>query len=209
MNQFLVVIIAHLLAVVSPGPDFILVSRQAFLYGRIPAIFTSIGISLGILFHITYCILGLGYILSEFESLLFFLKVSCSIYLAYLGFLSIFTKTHSNKIISNKTNLRKRVFISNYKSFKIGFITNILNIKATFFFISLYSFILNSDSDLSLPYQLAYGIWMIFITGFWFILVSLFLTNSVFEKAIQKYYFLINKIMGVVLIYISIKLVIN
>ena len=40
-NQFFFIAFAHFLAVVSPGPDFILINRQSFLYGRSIAIFTS------------------------------------------------------------------------------------------------------------------------------------------------------------------------
>ena len=58
-NQFLTVVITHLLAVISPGPDFALISRQSIKYGRKTSIFTSLGIGFGILFHVTYCILGI------------------------------------------------------------------------------------------------------------------------------------------------------
>ena len=34
LNQFLVIALAHLLAVISPGPDFALITRQSFLHGR-------------------------------------------------------------------------------------------------------------------------------------------------------------------------------
>ena len=106
IDQFLIIAAAHLLAVVSPGPDFILISRQSFLYGRFSAIYTSIGIAFGILFHVTYCIFGLGYILSEFKEVIFFLKLLCSLYLLYLGIISIFVSSKSNHLINETQTLK-------------------------------------------------------------------------------------------------------
>ena len=45
--EFLLVALAHLVAVASPGPDFAMVLRQSITFGRRPAIWTSIGIGTG------------------------------------------------------------------------------------------------------------------------------------------------------------------
>ncbi len=34
MTEFLTVVVLHLFAVISPGPDFALISRQSIRYGR-------------------------------------------------------------------------------------------------------------------------------------------------------------------------------
>ena len=206
MDQFFIIAAAHLLAVISPGPDFILISRQSFLYGRISAIYTSIGIAFGILLHILYCVFGLGYLLNQFNWILYYFKISCSFYLFYLGLLSFFVNYKPVKIDAKKHLSSDEIIISNFKSFKIGFITNILNLKATLFFLSLYSFILSSNPDTSKFLQLSYGIWMMLVTGCWFMFVSWFLTNKFFEKITKDYYLIINRVMGVVLIYIAIRL---
>ena len=68
---------------------------------------------------------------------------------------------------------------------------------------------LTSNPDTSLSFQMFCGLWMIVVTGLWFIFVSIFLTNSIFKNTIENHYLLINRIMGLVLIYISIKLFFN
>ena len=50
--EFFTVAILHLFAVASPGPDFALVTRQSFRYKRKVAIWTSLGIGVGILLHL-------------------------------------------------------------------------------------------------------------------------------------------------------------
>ena len=43
-TEFLTIVVAHALAVASPGPDFALVLRQSLAYGRRTALWSSIGI---------------------------------------------------------------------------------------------------------------------------------------------------------------------
>src|SRR5690606_2691298 len=62
--QFGQIVIAHGLAVASPGPDFALVLRQSLARGRTVALWTSVGIGSGILVHVSYSLLGLGLLLA-------------------------------------------------------------------------------------------------------------------------------------------------
>jgi threonine/homoserine/homoserine lactone efflux protein len=54
MAEFIAVILITILAVVSPGADFAIVTKNSYLYGRKIGVFTSLGISLGVLVHVTY-----------------------------------------------------------------------------------------------------------------------------------------------------------
>ena len=202
LNQFLAIALAHLLAVISPGPDFILITRQSFLYGRKTSIYTALGIASGILIHVTYCIIGLNFLLNN-DNIVFYLKLLSSLYLTYLGIVSIFSKNFTP--INNIDENAKISKISPIVAYRDGFITNILNIKATFFFMSLYLYI-NTDV---FTIRLLYGLWMSIITGLWFILLSVMLTNSIIKENTYNYQFYINKLMGIVLIYLAIKIYLN
>ena len=126
LNQFLTVALAHLFAVISPGPDFVLITRQSFLYGRKTSIYTALGIASGILVHVIYCIIGLNFLLNN-DSVLFYLRLFSSIYLIYLGMISLLSKKNIpiNKI-DEKAEIPK---ISPMVAYRDGFITNVLNIK--------------------------------------------------------------------------------
>ena len=125
-SQFLTIAIAHLLAVVSPGPDFILISRQTIKYGRKVSIYTSLGIAVGILFHISYCVIGIEILLEQnyFTNIL---TILCGSYLLYLGLSSFLI---SNKQVYDVQDNVSKISITNLKAFMLGFFTNILNIKA-------------------------------------------------------------------------------
>ena len=200
IEQFISVILIHLFAVISPGPDFAIVTRQSIKYGRNSGYITSVGIGFGILVHVFYCILGIGYIISQNILLFNILKILGGVYICFLGI---------NSFIYSSTNLSKMPDsrISNFfdNSFIIGFLTNIFNPKATLFFISLFALIIEYNTPFTI--QLFYGFWMSLVTSFWFCLVSYLISSYYLKIFINKYSILINQVMGVILIIISFKLI--
>ena len=62
---FLTVALAHLLAVISPGPDFIMITRNSLIYSRKSGIYSAIGLGLGILVHVIYSLVGIGLVISQ------------------------------------------------------------------------------------------------------------------------------------------------
>jgi len=192
--------IIHLFAVISPGPDFIVVTKQSFSHGRYSALFTSLGISLGILVHVTFCLIGIGYLLSINLVLFKIFKYIGAFYLCFIGFKSLISPSFG-KIENSKTKVDSKYF---YQSFVLGFVTNVFNPKATLFFLSLFTLVIKIDTPLYI--KLFYGFWMSVITGLWFSLVSFFFTSELSKIFIRKYSVLIDKIMGIILIIISIRL---
>ena len=59
MTEWLAVISITILATISPGPDFAMVSRNALSLSRRAGIMTAIGIGLGVLVHVGYPAAGL------------------------------------------------------------------------------------------------------------------------------------------------------
>ncbi len=80
MMEFFTVAILHLFAVASPGPDFALVTRQSLRYNRKVAIWTSLGIGVGILFHSLLAITGLVLLITSNELFSTILKIIGSFY---------------------------------------------------------------------------------------------------------------------------------
>ena len=60
--------------------------------------------------------------------------------------------------------------------------------------------------NVSIEIQLFLWTMDVFVTGLWFVLVSLFHTNVFFNDFIKSWYSIINKLMGLILIYISLNL---
>ena len=96
---------------------------------------------------------------------------------------------------------------SSYTAFGKGLLTNILNPKATLFFLSIYTIIINDNSPTYI--QLAYGLWMAVATAGWFCFLSIVLTNHIIVKRVELFGIKIQKIMGIVLLIIGFKILIN
>lgn len=65
LSQFIGLAVIALLGAMSPGADFVLVTRNALVYSRKIGIFTAIGIGLGVLVHVFYTLAGIGLIISK------------------------------------------------------------------------------------------------------------------------------------------------
>lgn len=64
-TDWLTVFSLGLIAVISPGPDFALTLRNSLAYSRQAGICTAMGITVGHIVHATYCLVGIGAIISR------------------------------------------------------------------------------------------------------------------------------------------------
>lgn len=202
-SLFLSIIVIHLLAVISPGPDFLLIIRSALLYSRKAGIFTAIGIGLGISIHIAISIGGLALIISKSILLYSIIKYTGAIYLLFLGFQSFVKKGADSKIKTEKPTY----YITPIGSLKQGFLTNILNPKASLFFLSLYSYIIGSHPNSVTLYTISFT--LILNTILWFICVSYFFTQKNIRQLYYKYQARLSKVLGGFLILLGLKIIIS
>tara|TARA_B100000902_G_scaffold56300_1_gene63101 strand:- start:559 stop:1173 length:615 start_codon:yes stop_codon:yes gene_type:complete len=200
MNEFITVILLHLFAVMSPGPDYVLITRQSIRYGRRVALWSSGGIGVGILFHSFLAVTGILFFIASNESYLLFLKLICSVYLLYLGMTSIINTSdfNNNRVDDNKW--------SNANGFAAGMLTNITNVKALLFFITLFGVVLNGQTQGNLMF---YGLYMAFATFIWFSLLSYIFTSEVFKAQFLTFFKFFEKFLGLILVIIAVQLLGN
>ena len=173
--MFLSAAIAHLLAVMSPGPDTAIIFQQSFAKGRNSGILTALGIGFGIFLHCLLAISGISILLYSTEEARFIIKILGASYLIYVGFQSL--------LLQDASELKIRTTIFTHP-FLIGLITNILNIKAFLFTVSLFSFInLQPDSLMSWIYLFYFPV----ITAAWFSFVSYALTHEALGDIFDQY----------------------
>jgi RhtB (resistance to homoserine/threonine) family protein len=196
----LTIITVHFLAMISPGPDFVLAVKNSLQYSRKTGIYTAIGFGLGIACHILYCLAGIALIISRSILLFNAIKLFGAAYLIYIGIKAIISKS-SNPYISRE---EKRTDISPLKAVKIGFLTNILNPKATIFFLGLFTVVISPNT----PWQtlLAASIIMIINQVAWFSLVAIFFTQSSVRKIFERFQNRFNKVFGGLLILLGLRI---
>ena len=199
MEIFLTIAILHLFAVASPGPDILLVTRQCLRFDRTVAIWASAGIATGILFHSFIAITGVTLIISSNPEVFRWLKVLASIYIAYLGYLSIFKSSTSVSDEGKKDN-------ENYVgSFTLGLITNILNPKAILFFITVFTAVVDASTTRLLLG--IYGLYMSITTFIWFTGISYIFSNQGLRDRYKQFIPFFEKGIGIVLIIIAVGLI--
>ncbi len=162
---------AHLIALTSPGPDTAIVIRQVSIHGRLEGIKTSLGIGFGILFHCILAISGISLLILANDLYKFVISLIGGMYIFYLGL----TMYLSGNVQSSDNNSK----ISKNNSFYIGLITNIFNIKAFLFFVSLFAILMESLNGI---YFYLYPIYFSITSALWFIFLSFVLTNSKYKN---------------------------
>jgi RhtB (resistance to homoserine/threonine) family protein len=191
--------VIQLLGVMSPGPDFAVVVRNSLIYTRKIGVLTAIGVSLGILVHLTYIFLGLGVVISKTVWLFALFKYLGAAYLMYIGIKGLLAK----KQTTNYDGAHSSQEISSFKAINTGFLTNALNPKAMFFFLSLISaFILGKP-----PIIVAiYGAIIFVSTLLWFVFVAMCFSNARLRSFFKNFQYLIERITGGLLILLAVKM---
>ncbi|MDD3056225.1 MAG: LysE family translocator [Aliarcobacter sp.] len=188
------------IALMSPGPDFMVTLRQTINYGKKYAYFSSLGIGAAILVHVAYTLLGVGFILKQFPYFLDIVRILGALYLIYLGYGSF--RSNSSKI---KIKSEKIVNYSYKKSFFVGFITDLLNPKATLFFLSIFTAIVSVDTPMYI--QSLYGLYCVLANIFWYMFVANILSRKKNLDLFNKHQNIIEKVIGIILVLLGIKLI--
>ena len=203
LPEFLTIVVAHALAVVSPGPDFAIVLRQSLHHGRRTAIWTSVGIGCGLLVHITYSLLGLGLLLKNSPVALETVKWLGAAYLGWVGVQALRSRPRTEDI-----NLAPDVSAPAPRAaWASGFLVNLFNPKAALFFIALFPLAVSTVTPKWI--QVGYGLWMTVGTIGWFSFVSVVFTKESVRRAFLRHGHWIDRALGVVFLGFALSLAVT
>lgn len=189
MAEFLAVVLITILAVISPGADFAIVTKNSYLYGRQIGILTALGIALGVLVHVSYTLVGVAVVLKFAPNLLTFIKYLGAFYLIYIGYK---TFTQLPVADTNRSNpLSKR------QALQYGFFTNALNPKTTLFVVSTYTQIISNLTPKAV--LIGYGLFMSLAHFVWFAMVVMVFSQQQLRQKMLQRQVVINRVIGLVL----------
>jgi RhtB (resistance to homoserine/threonine) family protein len=193
--------IISLLAAMSPGPDFIVVTKNSMAGSRSIGLYTAIGVGLGILSHVTYSLIGIGFIISKSIVLFTTIKYIGALYLFYLAYQLLKAKRNGD---NNNEQPTQSITITKWQALKEGFFTNSLNPKATLFFLSIFTQVIDPSTPLLIQGLL--GLEVAVIVGVWFCTLSLIITHKTIAQVFKKIHYYLMKLMGGALVLLGIKL---
>lgn len=204
--QWLTLIAVFSVAVISPGPDFIMAVRNSIVFSRSVGILTATGFALGVMVHVTYTIFGISAIIAQSILLFNIIKYAGAAYLIYFGIQAIRSKGMGQKAIDQATANKEKdatQAMSDWQAIRSGFLTNVLNPKATLFFLAIFSQIIRPDTPFI--WQSVYGLTCAAMVFIWFSMVVLVLTHGPVRTAFLKATKWIDRVCGTLLIALGVK----
>ena len=198
LDQILTIVSVTFLVMVTPGPDMVLVLRNTVVSGRRAGLHTSLGILSGNLVHITYCVLGIGLLISQSITAFSTLKYAAAAYLIYLGIMSFRSgaRTLDTRAIEDRQPDRKW--------FVQGFVNNLLNPKGTLFYLGVFTLVIAPETSASAMLLLIF-IMMLISASFWLFFVYT-LDRPAIRESIERSQRTVNRICGGLLILLGMRL---
>lgn len=193
-----------LIAVVTPGPNFALTLRNSLAYSRRPGMYTACGIGLGNTIHATYSLVGIGALISQSIVLFNLIKWIGAGYLIYIGIKSFRAKPINVQTIQTATPQRT---VGRLAAFRIGLFGNLLNPKATLFFLALFTQIIQPETPLIA--QATYGGTVALLSLVWFTLLALLVSQRWIRQALVRFSYWLERLTGAVLILLGLRLAVT
>ncbi|MFI9814211.1 LysE family translocator [Saccharothrix variisporea] len=156
-----------ILAVVSPGPDMLVVAQQATTRSRRHGVVTGLGVASAIAVWAVASMLGLSVLLARVGWLYDVVRLAGAAYLVYLGARALWASRRTERVPVEPVDATPT---SAAKAWRTGFLTNIGNPKAAVFFGSLFGALLPADTT---PWgRVAVVVAMVLVAASWFALVA-------------------------------------
>ena len=185
-----------LLGAMSPGPSLALIIRNSINFNRMSGIIASIAHGLGICVYATVTVIVLEFILRNSETIFFVIQICGSLFLVILGLIFILKKNNEKQIETSQIHS---------SSFAQGFIIAIINPKILIWFTAIYSQFI--DINASFFNKTILVLTPSIIDTVWYSLVAILVTGYGLKEILNKNKFVIQKIIGILLILIAFSLI--
>ena len=164
---FLTVALVHIIALMSPGPDFFFVSQTAVSRSRKEAMMGVLGITGGVMVWAGVALLGLHLIIEKMAWLHTLIMVGGGLYLCWMGYQMLRGALKKNDIVAAEPQVE---LARSGRSFLKGLLTNLANPKAIIYFGSVFSLFVGDNIGAGARW----GIFLLIVleTLVWFTIVA-------------------------------------
>ena len=178
---FLTVALVHIVALMSPGPDFFFVSQTAVSRSRKEAMMGVLGITMGVMVWAAVALLGLNLILAKMAWLHNIIMVGGGLYLCWMGYQML---RGALKKEESKPEEPKVEMATGGRSFVKGLLTNLANPKAIIYFGSVFSLFVGDNVGAGARW----GIFLLIVveTFAWFTVVASLFALPAMRRGYQR-----------------------
>nr|WP_250207733.1 LysE family transporter [Curvibacter sp. CHRR-16] len=178
-----------MLAVISPGADFAMITRNSVLHGRRAGLVCAAGIAAGVCLHVLYTLLGVAVVLRSTPQALGLIKLLGAAYLVYVGW-----QTWGARVQSTASGPAS---LSAMQCLRMGFLTNALNPKTTLFVLSVFTQVVHPGTPWGV--QVGYGAFMALAHWGWFAVVALLLSQEQLRQRLLARQIVLNRCIALAL----------
>ena len=143
MSRMVLLFAIGQLAIMSPGPDFFLVLRNALRCTSRAALATAWGISAGFCIHVSYCVLGVSAAVASRPELLIGLRSLGALYLIWIGIGALRSRGlgfgSQSPVQRERSDEVRRAFLE-------GLFCNLLNPKVALFLLGVFTQFIGPES---------------------------------------------------------------
>ena len=190
-----------IVATISPGPAFAMTVRIAVANSRNIGIIFALGLGVGIAFHVTAILVGIGALIAQSVLLFNIIKYAGAAYLIYIGIKGL--KSRKKEKLSTHDKQAKSD-LKPSAAFRQGVITNILNPKALVFLTAVLAQFITPETTLF--HKIALGSTSVMIETIWFSMLAIFLTNPAIKARFTAIAHWIERTCGGLLVGLGVKL---
>lgn len=154
LATWLTLLSAWIVAVASPGPDFLAVMRTSATSGRRKGLFVAAGVTSGIALWVVLALTGLAVVFAQYEAAYKVVRYLGAAFLIGYGLRILWSLRHSNDDDAEAEQAAEApapaplVTGSVWQAYRIGLVTNVANPKALVFFGALLASIVPHGSPL-------------------------------------------------------------
>lgn len=202
LELWLSLVVICILGALSPGPSLALVVRNTMLGGQKSGLATALSHGFGVGLYAAIAVTGIGLVIVQSPLLFQTVQYAGAGFLLHLAF---------NALKSNGSNIELDVdqeqSTKQINGWRDGFLLAFLNPKLAIFFLALFSQFVDVNASIS------HKLIMIFTVGgldaLWYCLVAFGLSRGPVLEKLKANSHVIDKITGVVLILLAVRVVIN
>ncbi|THF69668.1 lysine transporter LysE [Deinococcus sp. Arct2-2] len=192
MDTLLTVALLHIVVLVVPGPDVLLVSQMAVARSRRAALFAGAGVVTGIAAWALLALLGIGVLFQNFAWIHGVIRVAGGVYLLYMAYnlwRSSFGPTARHSPIITP--------LGDWKAYRSGLLTNLANPKAAIFFGSVFSSVMPAHSSVGL--RLGVFAVILSLSMLWFVLVALGMSTAPLQAGYMRAKRTLDRVVGMLM----------
>lgn len=190
----------HVLAMISPGPNVLIVTQTALSDTRRAGIVTALGVAAGSTIWSSAALFSLSVVFAQFAWLYSGLKFLGGMYLLYLG-IKLWRNAEHPLIPSSSTHATVH---TDRQAFRLGLLTNLTNPKAVVFFGSIFAALLAPALPMWVKLA-AIGIVAVDATG-WHVALACFFSTRRVQQVYRRIKRWVDRAAGAALAFLGLRL---